>query len=324
MTEEERLKVLEEKAAELRRLAQENGLDLSAELAVLEQKIAELKKSIYAELSPWGRVQLARRPDRPSGLPFVQALCEAFYELRGDRVVSDDPALRGGLAKLGKMRVALLFHQRGTTPEEQRQARFGMASAQGYWKARRIMEVGARLRLPLLTLINTPGAYPGVQAEVHNIAGAIAACIWQMLKHPAPTVAVILGEGGSGGAVALAAADRVLILKNATYSVISPEGAASILWKDAKFAEKAAENLRLTAQDLLTLGVVDEVIPEPPGGAHTDFAKTVEAVREAVLRHFAELSTYPLDELLRLRYKRYRHVGGTGPGNQSSGALPKL
>lgn len=315
MTEAERLKVLEEKAAELRRLAEENGLDLSAEIAVLEQKIAELRRALQEGLSPWARVQLARRPDRPSGLPFVHALCTAFYELRGDRIVGDDPALRGGFAKLAGRTITVLFHQRGITPEEQRQARFGMASAQGYWKARRIMEVAGRLRLPLLTLINTPGAYPGVQAEAHNIAGAIAACIWQMLRHPAPTIAVILGEGGSGGAVALAAADRVLILENATYSVISPEGAASILWKDAKFAEKAAENLRLTARELLALGAVDEVIPEPPGGAHTDFQGTVEAVREAVLRHLAELSAIPLDELLRVRYKRYRHVGSAGGPN---------
>ncbi len=311
MSDEERLKVLEEKAEELRRLAQANGLDLSAEIAVLEEKIAELKRALCLGISPWERVQMARRPDRPSGLPFVQALCEAFYELRGDRVVGDDPALRGGLAKLAGHRVAVLFHHRGATPEEQRRARFGMASAQGYWKARRIMEVAARLDLPLLTLINTPGAYPGVQAEAHNIAGAIASCIWQMLRHPRPTVAVILGEGGSGGAVALAAADRVLILENATYSVISPEGAASILWKDAKFAQEAAAKLKLTAHDLRELGVVDEVIPEPPGGAHTDFTGTVEAVREALLRHLGELTPLPLDELLRLRYKRYRHVGST-------------
>lgn len=310
MNERERLKILEEKAAELRKLAEENALDLSAEIAILEQKIAELRKALEQGPSAWERVQLARRPDRPSGLPFVEALCQSFYELRGDRIVGDDPALRGGLAKLGGKRIAVLFHHRGGTPEEQRRSRFGMASAQGYWKARRIMEVAARLRLPLLSLINTPGAYPGVQAESHNIAGAIATCIWQMLRHPAPTVAVILGEGGSGGAVAIAVADRVLMLENATYSVISPEGAASILWKDAKLAEKAAENLKLTAQDLLALGVVDEVIPEPPGGAHTDFAKTVESVRDAVLRHLAELSALPLDELLRLRYKRYRHVGG--------------
>ncbi len=315
MTEDERLKVLEEKAAELRRLAQENGLDLSAELTVLEEKIAELKRALGAGLSAWERVQLARRPDRPSGLAFVQALCPAFYELRGDRMVGDDPALRGGLAKLGEERLAVIFHQRGTTPEEQRQARFGMASAQGYWKARRIMEVAARLGFPILTLINTPGAYPGVQAEAHNIAGAIAACIWQMLRHPRPTLAVILGEGGSGGAVALAAADRVLMLENATYSVISPEGAASILWKDAKEAPKAAEQLKLTAGELATLGVVDEVIPEPSGGAHTDFQATVEAVREAVLRHLAELSALPLDELLRLRYNRYRHVGSANPAH---------
>lgn len=313
MAEEQRLQALEEKAAELRRLAQENGLDLSAELTALEQKIAALKQAIGAGFSAWERVQLARRPDRPSGLPFVQALCTAFYELRGDRMVGDDPALRGGVAKLADHKLGVLFHQRGNTPEEQRQARFGMASAQGYWKARRIMEVAARLKLPLLTLINTPGAYPGVQAETHNIAGAIASCIWQMLRHPKPTLAVILGEGGSGGAVALAAADRVLMLENATYSVISPEGAASILWKDAKQAPMAAEQLRLTAQDLKALGVVDEVIPEPLGGAHTDFQVTVEAVREAVLHHLRELSALPLDELVKLRYNRYRHVGSTNP-----------
>lgn len=312
MTDEERLKLLEEKAAELRRLAEQDGLDLHEELAVLERKIAELRRQVYAELSPWARVQLARRPDRPSGLPFVQALCEAFYELRGDRVVSDDPALRGGLARLGGRRLAILFHHRGATPEEQRASRFGMASAQGYWKAKRIMEVAARLRLPVLTLINTPGAYPGVQAEAHNVAGAIAACIWAMLRHPAPTVAVILGEGGSGGAVALAAADRVLMLENATYSVISPEGAASILWKDAKVAPKAAEALKLTARDLYELGLIDEVIPEPPGGAHTDFSATVEAVRASVVRHLEELQALPLDELLRARYNRYRHVGARG------------
>ncbi|MFN3346589.1 MAG: carboxyl transferase domain-containing protein, partial [Candidatus Bipolaricaulaceae bacterium] len=285
MREEERLKVLEEKAAELRRLAEQDGLDLHEEIAVLERKIAELRRQMYAELSPWARVQLARRPDRPSGLPFVQALCEAFYELRGDRVVADDPALRGGLARLAGRRLAVLFHHRGATPEEQRVSRFGMASAQGYWKAKRIMEVAARLRLAVLTLINTPGAYPGVQAEAHNVAGAIASCIWTMLRHPAPTVAVILGEGGSGGAVAIAAADRVLMLENATYSVISPEGAASILWKDAKVAPKAAEALKLTARDLYELGLIDEVIPEPPGGAHTDFSATVAAVRQALLRH---------------------------------------
>jgi len=315
MTDEERLKILEEKAAELRRLAQENGLDLSSEIAVLEKKIAELKKALFAELSPWERVQLARRPDRPSGLPFVQALCEAFYELRGDRVLGDDPALRGGFGKLRGKTVAILFHHRGGTPEEQRLARFGMASAHGYWKAKRIMEVAGRLKLPLVTLINTPGAYPGVQAESHNIAGAIASCIWQMLRHPAPTVSVILGEGGSGGAIALATADRLLMLENATYSVISPEGAASILWKDAKFCQEAAEKLRLTAAELKRLGVVDEVIPEPPGGAHTDFGQTVALVREALLRHLEELSSLPLDELLRLRYNRYRYVGSPNPAN---------
>lgn len=315
MINDDQVRLLEEKAAELRRLAEEQGLDLASEISLLEKRINELREELYQGLTDWDRVQLSRRPDRPSGLPFVQAIADSFYELRGDRTVGDDPALRGGLAKVGGRRCVLFFHHRGSTPEEQRACRFGMASAEGYRKALRLMALARRLRLPLLTLINTPGAYPGVQAEAHNIAGAIAECIWTMLNHPAPTVAVILGEGGSGGAVALAAADRVLILENATYSVISPEGASAILWNDASFAPNAAQALGLTAPRLRELGVVDEVIPEPLGGAHTDFQATVATVREAMLRHLRELSALPVDELLHLRYNRYRHVGGKSSGS---------
>ncbi|MBC7093734.1 acetyl-CoA carboxylase carboxyltransferase subunit alpha [Candidatus Bipolaricaulota bacterium] len=309
MPHEDKLRALEEKAAELRKLVEGDGLDLREELALLERKISELKRQHYAALADWDRVQLARRLDRPGGLSFVQALAEGFYELRGDRMLGDDPALRGGLARVGGRPVAILFHHRGGTPEEQRACRFGMATPEGYRKALRIMDVAARLRLPVVTLINTPGAYPGVAAEARNIAGAIAQCIAAMISLPVPTVAVILGEGGSGGAVALAAADRLLMLENATYSVISPEGAGAILWKDAGAAPKAAQALKLTAPHLRELGVVDEVIPEPLGGAHTDPEGTVGAVRAAVLRHLQELDAMPLDERLHLRYKRYRDVG---------------
>jgi acetyl-CoA carboxylase carboxyl transferase subunit alpha len=316
MVDERIVQALEEKVAELRRLMSEDGVNLGEELSLLEQRLSELKREWFAGLSDWERVRLARRPDRPSGVELVDRICEAFYELRGDRQSGDDPALRGGIGRLGGRSVALVFHQRGRTPTEQRACRFGMATPQGYRKALRIMGIAGRLHLPLVTLIDTPGAYPGVEAEVQNIAGAIAECIAGMLALPVPTVAVIVGEGGSGGAIALAAADRLLMLENATYSVISPEGAATILWKDAAAAPQAAQALKLTAPHLARLGVVDEVIPEPPGGAHLDPAATAQAVREAILRHLAEVGALPLEELPKLRYKRYRDAGSYGSPTQ--------
>jgi acetyl-CoA carboxylase carboxyl transferase subunit alpha len=314
VVDERTMRALEEKVAELRRLVEEDGVDLRDELTLLEQRLQALRREYYAGLSDWDRVRLARRPDRPRGLTLVQAVCEDFYELRGDRIGGDDPALRGGLARLGGKAVTVLFHHRGTSPEEQRACRSGMALPTGYRKAVRIMEIAARLKLPLITFIDTPGAYPGVEAEAANIAGAIAKSIATMLSLPVPTVAVILGEGGSGGAVALAAADRVLMLENATYTVISPEGAAAILWKDAAAAPQAAQALALSAPRLLELGVIDEVIPEPLGGAHVDPEGTAQAVRDAVLRHLSELEGLPLDERRKLRYNRYRNAGNRGAG----------
>ncbi len=309
MVDEATLKALEEKVTELRRLVEQDGLALEEELALLERRLEELRREYFARLSDWDRVKLARDPRRPTGIELVEQVFDDFYELRGDRLLRDDPALRGGLAKLSGKPLVVLFHQKGKTLEEQKRYRFGMAGPAGYRKAVRLMELAGRLRLPLVSLVDTPGAYPGVEAESHNIAGTIAQCLQTMLGLPVPTVAVIVGEGGSGGAVAIACADRVLMLEYAIYSVISPEGAAAILWKDQKAAPKAAEALGLSAPKLKDLGVIDEVLPEPLGGAHSDPQATAATVRTALEQHLSELSSLPLDKLLSLRYKRYRHAG---------------
>ncbi len=311
MPSEEPIRVLEAKVAELRQMVVDGELDLKEELELLERKLHGLKEKRYASLSDWDRVALARHTDRPRGLRLVEAVTESFYELRGDRAIGDDPALRGGLARLGGHRAVLLFHHRGATAEEQRTCRSGMAKPQGYRKALRLMDIADRLRLPLVTLVDTPGAYPGVEAEEQNIAGAIAACIARMLSMRVPTISVIHGEGGSGGAIALAVADRVIMLENATYSVISPEGAAAILWKDAGAAPEAAGALRITAPRLLELAIADEVVPEPLGGAHNDPAATADALQAVIVRHLGELHVRSLDERMAMRYKRYRHAGGS-------------
>jgi len=307
--DERAIRILEEKVAELRRMIEEGGLELSQELEVLEQRLQQLRREQYAKLSDWDRVQLARHPERPRGLALVQKVCDDFYELRGDRLGGDDPALRGGVARLGDRPVAVLFHERGATPAEQRACRGGMPLPTGYRKAVRIMRLAGRLRLPLVSFVDTPGAYPGVEAEAGNIAGAIADCLATLLTLPVPTLAVILGEGGSGGAIAIAACDRVLMLENATYTVISPEGAAAILWKESSAAPQAAQALALSAARLRKLGVVDGVIPEPVGGAHLDPQATAQALREALLGHLEELASLAVEELLALRYSRYRNVG---------------
>jgi acetyl-CoA carboxylase carboxyl transferase subunit alpha len=312
MPDENTIRSLEEKLAELRRLVEEEGLELGEELSLLEGRLRRLKEEAYRDLSDWDRVKLARHPERPRGLKLVGEVCDDFYELRGDRLGSDDLALRGGIARLAGQPLLILFHHRGDTPEEQRLCRAGMAMPSGYRKAVRLMRIAERLRLPVLTLIDTPGAFPGVKAEEENIAGAIAESIATMLELSVPTVAVIVGEGGSGGAIALAASDRVLMLENAIYTVISPEGAAAILWKDASAAPQAAQALALAAPRLLELGVIDEIIPEPLGGAHLDHRATASAIRAAVLRHLEEISPLSVEERRELRYSKYRNVGIRG------------
>ncbi|MFO8033811.1 MAG: acetyl-CoA carboxylase carboxyltransferase subunit alpha [Candidatus Bipolaricaulota bacterium] len=311
MVDDSSIRALEEKVAELRTMMETGGVDLSEEIALLEKKLFRLRREQYAHMSDWDRVKLARHPERPRGLPLVEALTEDFYELRGDRMGGDDPALRGGPALLDGRRVMLLFHHRGSTREEQHTCRFGMATPQGYRKALRLMHIAERLHLPVVTLVDTPGAYPGLQSEEQNIAGAIAECISRTLSLNTPSVAVILGEGGSGGAIAIAAADRVLMMENATYSVISPEGAAAILWKDPHASSQAAQALRLTAPHLRELGFVDHIISEPVGGAHTNLQETADVLRSTLGEQLDGLTSTPLDELKGLRYKRYRNAGST-------------
>ena len=309
MTDERTLDLLEAKIEELRQLNSMDGMDLSKEIARLEEKLAGLRQELFANLTDWQRVQMARHPKRPYALDYIASVFADFYELRGDRIVGDDRALLAGLARLEGRSVALLAQQKGRTTEENKERFFGMARPQGYRKAKRIMELAERFGFPLISLIDTSGAYPGVESEELNIGRAIADNLETMAGLRVPTIAVVIGEGGSGGALAIGLADRVLMLENAIYSVITPDGAAAILWKDKERARDAATALQMTATHLLDLGLIDGIVPEPLGGAHKNPVVTSAALKEAIVRHVAELTALPLDQLLAARYERYRSVG---------------
>ncbi|MFP4589106.1 MAG: acetyl-CoA carboxylase carboxyltransferase subunit alpha, partial [Candidatus Acetothermia bacterium] len=258
MEKDKLLKKLESQIAELQELANQNGMDLSEEISRLRQKLKEAEEKRKSEITDWDRVQLARHPNRPTAKQYIDLLMDDFYQLHGDRLLGDDRALIGGLAKFEGTTVVLIAQQKGGEVEESKDCNFGMVHPEGYRKARRLMQMAARFDFPLISLIDTPGAYPGKSAEKRNIGGTIAKCIDEMLKLPVPTISAIIGEGGSGGAVAIGAADRVVMLENAIYSVISPEGCAAILWKDREKAEEAAKQLRLTAPHIFELGLIDE------------------------------------------------------------------
>ncbi|RME92084.1 MAG: acetyl-CoA carboxylase carboxyltransferase subunit alpha [Verrucomicrobia bacterium] len=285
------------------------GLDLNEEISRMEQKLEETRRAIYSNLSAWQRVQLARHPRRPYTLDYIGTVFRDFQELHGDRLFADDQAMVGGFARLDDRRVMVIGTQKGRDTKENIRRNFGSAHPEGYRKALRLMRLAEKFSLPVVTLIDTAGAYPGVGAEERHIAEAIAVNLREMAVLEVPMVAVVIGEGGSGGALGIGVTDRVLILENAYYSVISPEGCAAILWKDRTAAPKAAEALRITAKDLLELKLVDEVIPEPLGGAHADLEATAAALKEALLRHLGELEKLPLDDLLRRRYEKYRRIG---------------
>jgi acetyl-CoA carboxylase carboxyl transferase subunit alpha len=302
---EELVAELQEKLAELKRLASESGRDVSGEIAALEGELAHISRGPSA----WDQVKLARHPARPTTLDYLELLMDDFYELHGDRLYGDDGAIVGGLGKFAGRTVVIVGHQKGRNPTENRIRRYGMAGPGGYRKAARIMGLGDRFGFPIISLIDTPGAYPGVEAEEHNIAGAIADSIYGMLRLRTPIVVAVIGEGGSGGALAMGVGDRLLVLENAYYSVISPEGCAAILWGDRAKAAEAAAALRLTAHDLLDLGVIDEVVAEPPGGAHTDPKKAAQSLGEAILRHLDELQGMVPGELLNQRRSRFRGMG---------------
>jgi len=300
---------LDEQIAELRAASAGDEVDISAELNRLERKSAELLASTYASLSPWQKTQVARHPARPHFRDYVALAFEDFVPLAGDRLFGDDQAIMGGLATLGGRKVMLIGHEKGHDTESRLRHNFGMGKPEGYRKAIRLMDLAGRFGLPVVTLVDTSGAYPGVEAEERGQAEAIARSTEACLALPVPMVAAIVGEGGSGGAVALASAERVLMFEHAVYSVISPEGCAAILWKAGDKAPEAAEALKLTSKDLLRLGLVDAVIEEPLGGAHRDPKGAIERVKAQVLGWLRELQAVPLDELLAQRYRKFRSMG---------------
>jgi acetyl-CoA carboxylase carboxyl transferase subunit alpha len=295
--------------ARIEALRRSDRSGVSGEVGRLEERLQRLQRKVFGKLTAWQRVQLARHPRRPHTLDLIRLLTEDFVELHGDRLFGDDPAVVGGLARLEGRPIVVVGHQKGRDTEEKLRRNFGMPHPEGYRKALRLMQLGERFRKPILTLIDTPGAYPGVGAEERGQAEAIARNLREMAGLETPIVAVVTGEGGSGGALALAVADRVLMLEHAIYSVISPEGCAAILWGDASRAKDAAEVLRITAPDLQKLGMIDDVVPEPPGGAHRNWPAAAEAVQRAVTAALSALAPLSPSELVQQRYAKFRRMG---------------
>ena len=300
---------LEARIAELRATAQDGALDLSADIARLEAKSGALLASTYRALTPWQKTQVARHPARPHFHDYVRLIFTEFLPLGGDRRFGEDQAIIGGFARLGDRRVVLIGHEKGHDTETRIRHNFGMGKPEGYRKAVRLMELAGRFGLPVVTLVDTSGAFPGVEAEERGQAEAIARATEACLALPVPMVAAVVGEGGSGGAVALASAERVLMFEHAVYSVISPEGCASILWRTADRAMDAAEAMRVTAQDLLGLGVIDRIVPEPLGGAHRDPASAAAALGTALREELAALAPLSAAELQSRRAERFLRIG---------------
>ncbi|MFT4176858.1 MAG: acetyl-CoA carboxylase carboxyltransferase subunit alpha [Luteolibacter sp.] len=300
---------LERELEKLRVKASSQNIDMTAEISTMERKLAETRAAIYQNLTPWQRVQIARHTNRPFMLDYVSLAFTDFCELHGDRHIGDDASMPGGFARIGDQRVVVIGHQKGRDTKENLKRNFGSAHPEGYRKALRLMKIAEKFGLPVITLIDTPGAFPGIGAEERNIAEAIAFNLREMMLLTVPVIAVVLGEGGSGGALGIGVADRVLMLENAYYSVISPEGCAAILWKHRKHAPEAAEAMKLVGPDLKKLDLIDDVIEEPTGGAHHDHVATAEAFREVVLRHLGELQKLSKQELLDQRYEKFRRFG---------------
>ena len=299
---------LERKIEELIRVSG-GASELRPQIALLERRARELQQKIFAELTPWQKVQLSRHPARPYTLDYIERLVPEFIELHGDRRFADDPAVVGGFGRFDGIPVLVLGHQKGRSTKEKVQRNFGQPKPEGYRKALRLMDLAARMRRPILCLIDTQGAYPGVDAEERGQAEAIAKNLEVMAGLPVPIICAVIGEGGSGGALALGVGNRILMLEYATYSVISPEGCASILWRDDNRKPDAAAAMKMTATDLQRLGIVDEVIPEAPGGAHRDHDLTARNLGETLRRHLAELSAMSPEALRADRYAKFRHMG---------------
>jgi acetyl-CoA carboxylase carboxyl transferase subunit alpha len=300
---------LQKQIAHLKQMASDRRLDVQSEIAPLEAKLADLRRDIYRDLAPFQRVQVARHPRRPYTTDYLERVFTDFVELKGDRLFRDDPAIIGGWARLDAKPLVVIGHQKGRNTKENLKRNFGMPHPEGYRKALRLMHMAERFGAPVTTLIDTPGAYPGLGAEERGQAEAIARNLEAMAALTNTTIAVIIGEGGSGGALALGLTDRVLMLENAIYSVISPEGCAAILWNDATQKERAAEALRLTAADLRDLGVIDAIVPEPPGGAHADVDGAAAALHDVLVEHLAEAERLSPRDRIRRRAEKYRALG---------------
>lgn len=303
------LKELEKRIEEIRIFAEEKQIDMSEEIQRIETKARHLREEIFKNLTPWQKVQIARHPKRPTFLEYIELIFSTFVELHGDRLFRDDPALVGGLAYLDEIPVTILGQQKGRDTKENIYRNFGMPYPEGYRKAIRLMKQAEKFGRPVITFVDVAGAFPGKEAEERGQGEAVAKAIREMAALTVPTIVVVTGEGGSGGALAIGTGDRVLMLEHAYYSVITPEGCASILWKNAADSHKAAEVLHLTAEDLLAFKVVDEVIPEPLGGAHTNPENTATFIKESLRQNLQELLEIDVAELLDRRYKKFRGIG---------------
>ncbi|NOY26083.1 MAG: acetyl-CoA carboxylase carboxyltransferase subunit alpha [Oligoflexia bacterium] len=300
---------LEKRIGGLRQIERDSGADLSGAIEQLQHQADRLQRQIFASLTPWQRTLLSRHPGRPFTLDYVDQLCTDWTELHGDRAGHDDDAIVCGLARLRGHRVCIIGHQKGRNTRENLYRNFGMPRPEGYRKALRIMRLADRFGLPILTFIDTPGAFPGIDAEKRGQAEAIARNIMEMATFRVPVICTVIGEGGSGGALAIGVGNRILMLENAIYSVISPEGCAAILWRDRAEGARAAAALRITAMDCHQLGVVDQIVPEPPGGAHRDPAAAIDALGAALCQHLDDLCALGPDQLREDRYQRFRGLG---------------
>ena len=300
---------LQRRLQDLKEHSDQHDLDFDSEVEAMETKIRETRREIYGSLTAWQRVQIARHTQRPFALDYLSRCFTEWVELHGDRLFGDDKAMPSGLAKLGPHRCVVITHQKGRDTKENVKRNFGCGHPEGYRKALRLMQLAEKFGLPIVALIDTPGAFPGIGSEERHISEAIAVNLREMMTLRVPIIAAVIGEGGSGGALGIGVADRVLILENAYYSVISPEACSAILWKDRKHAPEAAEALKLTAQDLVKLGVVDEVVPEPEGGAHRDHDLAAANVGTALRQNLQRVIDTPIEELLKKRYEKFRALG---------------
>ncbi|MGM9949666.1 MAG: acetyl-CoA carboxylase carboxyl transferase subunit alpha [Lysinibacillus sp.] len=309
MAFEEPVIKLREKIEELKQIAETADVDMNGEIVKLEERLFQLEQSLYSNMEPWDRVQVARHPERPTTLDYIDVLFDDFIELHGDRLYGDDAAIVGGIASFNGQPITVIGHQRGKTTKENIRRNFGMPHPEGYRKALRLMKQAEKFNRPIICFIDTKGAYPGKAAEERGQSEAIARNLFEMAGLRVPVISIVIGEGGSGGALALGVANKILMMENSTYSVISPEGAASILWKDAALAKQAAEAMKITAMDLRGMGIIDGIVPEVAGGAHRNVSKQAITMQECIHDTLVELKKLSPEQLVEARYEKFKNIG---------------